>query len=43
MAHVVSFRTSKFDVRTETPNPINPIAGQGVLRWLRLELAKAVA
>ena len=41
MAHVISFRSRKFDVTTETPNPINPIAGQSVLRWLREELAKA--
>jgi hypothetical protein len=40
MAHIVSFRTSKFDVSAETPNPINPIAGQSVLTWLRAELAK---
>ena len=41
MAHLVSFRTSKFDVRSEEPNPTNPFAGQGVLNWLRLELARA--
>ena len=41
MAHIVSFRTSKFDVSAETPNPINPIAGQSVQKWLRAELAKA--
>jgi hypothetical protein len=41
MAHVISFKTSKFDVSTETPNPKNPIAGQSVLKWLRKELAKA--
>ena len=41
MAHIVSFRTNKFDVSAETPNPINPIAGQSVLIWLRAELAKA--
>ena len=41
MAHIVSFRTGKFDVSAETPNPINPIAGQSVLIWLRAELAKA--
>jgi len=41
MAHVISFRSSKFDVSAETPNPINPIAGQSVLTWLRAELAKA--
>lgn len=40
MAHIVSFRTSKFDVTAEDPNPTNPIAGQGVLRWLGAELAK---
>jgi hypothetical protein len=34
MAHVVTFRSSKFDTATETPNPINPIAGESVLRWL---------
>jgi hypothetical protein len=41
MARVLSFRTRKFDVTRETPNPTNPIAGQSVLRWLRAELAKA--
>jgi hypothetical protein len=41
MAHLVSFRTAKFDVRAEDPNPINPIPGQSVLRWLRSELAMA--
>ena len=41
MAHIVSFRTSKFDVSAETPNPFNPIAGRSVLQWLRAELAKA--
>jgi hypothetical protein len=41
MAHVVSFSTGKFDVSAETPNPINPIAGQSILKWLRAELVKA--
>lgn len=41
MVHLVGFRTSRFDVSTETPNPINPIAGQSVLGWLRGELEKA--
>jgi hypothetical protein len=41
MAHIVAFRTRKFDVTAEAPNPINPIAGQSVLRWLRSELTKA--
>lgn len=34
MAHVLTFRSSKFDTARETPNPINPIAGESVLRWL---------
>lgn len=41
MAHLVLFRTARFDITAETPNPINPIAGQSVLTWLRTELAKA--
>lgn len=41
MAHVISFRTAKFDVSKETPNPTNPIAGQSVLEWLRPALADA--
>ena len=41
MAHIITFTTSKFDVSKETPNPINPIAGESALLWLRDELAKA--
>lgn len=41
MAHVISFRTSKFDISQERPNPVNPIAGQSVLSWLRGELEQA--
>jgi hypothetical protein len=41
MSHVFSFRTVRFDVSRETPNPINPIAGESVLLWLRQELLKA--
>lgn len=40
MAHVITFKTSRFDVTKETPNPYNPIAGQSVLTWLRPELEK---
>jgi hypothetical protein len=39
MAFVISFRTARFDVSKETPNPINPIAGESVLNWLRAALA----
>jgi hypothetical protein len=38
---LIRFRTAKFDVTAETPNPINPIAGQSVLGWLRTELTQA--
>jgi len=38
MAHLITFRTAKFDIRRETPNPINPIAGESVLPWLRESL-----
>jgi hypothetical protein len=38
MAHVITFRTAKFDITRETPNPINPIAGESVLQWLGEEL-----
>jgi hypothetical protein len=41
MASLISFRTARFDISKEMPNPINPIAGEGVLNWLREELAKA--
>lgn len=41
MAHVISFRTARFDVSREPPNPINPIAGHSVLEWLRGQLARA--
>ena len=41
MSHVISFRTARFDVSKETPNPINPIAGESVLLWLRPQLMKA--
>lgn len=38
MAHVITFATGLFDVSKEDPNPINPIAGQAVLKWLRGKL-----
>ena len=38
MAHVITFRSSKFDPGMETPNPINPIAGESVLLWLCAQL-----
>ena len=41
MAHVITFRTARFDISKERPNPINPIAGESVLQWLRTELSRA--
>ena len=41
MAHLITFRASTFDPRAEPENPINPIAGHGVLVWLRDALRKA--
>lgn len=41
MAHLVTFRTARFDPATEPANPINPIAGHAVLLWLREPLHHA--
>ena len=41
MTHLVTFTSSRFAVSAETPNPINPIAGEGVLKWLQRELSAA--
>jgi len=41
MVHLVTFTSSQFDVAVETPNPINSIAGEGVLNWLREKLRSA--
>lgn len=38
MAHVFTFVTKRFDPAKEMANEINPIAGEGVLNWLRQEL-----
>lgn len=39
---VIRFVSAKFDIRRERENPINPIAGESVLRWLRDEVAPAL-
>jgi hypothetical protein len=41
MAHLITFATSTFDVSKEEPNDINPIAGQGLLKWLGDKLGSA--
>ena len=38
MVDVITFTTATFDAANETPNPINPIAGESVLVWLREKL-----
>jgi hypothetical protein len=38
MAHVITFSTDAFDVSKEDANPINAIAGQAVLNWIRGQL-----
>lgn len=38
MAHVFTFTSQQFRPADERPNPINPIAGEGVLKWLVAEL-----
>jgi hypothetical protein len=35
MAKVIRFMTDRFDVSKERRNPINPIAGESLLLWLR--------
>lgn len=39
MAAVLRFRTARFDVTRERPNPVNPIHGESLLLWLRERLA----
>jgi hypothetical protein len=41
VAHVITFRSARFDIATETPNPINSIAGQSLLRWLGEQLRES--
>ena len=35
MAHVIRFKTDRFDVSKERANPINPIPGESLLLWIR--------
>lgn len=41
MAHLVTFRTTRFDPAAEPSNPINPIPGHAVLTWLSGSLRAA--
>ena len=38
MAHLFTFSSRQFRQADERPNPINPIAGEGVLKWLADQL-----
>lgn len=35
MANLITLSTSRFRREDERPNPINPIGGEAVLKWLR--------
>ena len=39
LAHVITFRSARFDITRERPNPINPIVGESLLQWLREQLS----
>lgn len=39
MPHLITFESDRFDPASEKENPINPIAGESVLKWLQKELA----
>jgi hypothetical protein len=41
MSRLFAFRATRFDVARESPNPINPIAGEGLLNWLKVILTEA--
>ena len=41
MSYLFAFSGTKFDVSKESPNPINPIAGESVLTWLSAALLDA--
>jgi len=42
MPRVIRFLSARFDVSTERPNPINPIAGESLLLWLREQVKAEV-
>ena len=35
----ISFKTSMFDVSKENKNPVNPVYGESLLKWLKQELS----
>jgi hypothetical protein len=39
VALLITFATGKFDITKETPNDINTIAGESVLKWIQSHLA----
>ncbi len=42
MHHIITFKTTKFDVSKEKENPINPIYGYSLLDWLKDQLIERV-
>jgi len=38
VVHLFTFTSGQFDPTTERPNPINPIPGEGILKWLSAQL-----
>ncbi len=39
MHYIISFKSDKFDITQEDENPINPIFGQSLLKWLKTHLS----
>ena len=42
MHYIIRFTTSKFDVTREDENPVNPIYGQSLLKWLEDKVSDTV-
>ena len=42
MHFVIHLKTTKFDVLSEDENPINPIYGQSLLKWLKSNLNESI-
>ena len=38
MTHLFTFESGRFDPASKRKNPINPIAGEGLLKWLSAQL-----
>ncbi|MCO7222724.1 hypothetical protein [Pleionea sp. CnH1-48] len=38
MNYIIAFKSNKFDVSKENKNPINPIYGESLLSWLKVQV-----